>query len=288
MKIIADSGSTKCDWLVVNDNWDIINHVKTMGYNPYFHDEYVISNDVSNNKFLNANRFEVDEILFFGAGCSTAHYQNIVHRGLAHIFSKAEIKVEHDLMACALASYHDEPIISCILGTGSNSCHFDGKNLIPGNPTLGYVVGDEGSGSFFGKALLNAYFYKNLPEDLNQAFNNMYKLNHEEFTQSVYASSRANVYLASFMKFFSEKREHPFIQGMVRKGFSEFIQKQICCFDDHTKVKSNFVGSIAFYFEDEIREVGEELGLNVGSFIQRPVFGLLEYYKEKGRLKVKG
>lgn len=287
MRIIADSGSTKCDWLVLNDNWDIINHVKTMGYNPYFHDEYIIAGDLKLNEFFSSYHNEVREIFFYGAGCSSKSHSNIVHNALAAVFSEAEITVDHDLMASALVSFRGEPHISCILGTGSNSCHFDGETLRAGNPTLGYIVGDEASGSYFGKLLLNAYFYNSLPADLHKDFTETYKFSHEEFTANVYSSTRANVYLASFMKFYSTRKEHPYIQNVVKQGFRDFIEKQICCFEDHTKVKIDFVGSVAFFFQEEIESLGKEYNLDIGDFIQKPVFSLVEFHKSLGTSSLK-
>lgn len=279
MIIIADSGSTKCDWLVLNDNWDIVNHVKTMGYNPYFHDEYFIIGDLQQNSFFKEHKHEVKEVFFYGAGCSTNYYVDIVLRGLSKFFENAQVIVDHDLMACALAAYTGEPLISCILGTGSNSCYFDGETLTPGNPSLGFIVGDEASGSYFGKLLLNAYFNNKLPKDLRSEFTSSYQLSHAEFTANVYSSSQANVYLASFMKFFSERKDHPFIQRMIHKGLRDFIEKHICCFDNYQVLRVNFVGSIAFFFQEEIEELAKEYLFTCGEFIQKPVFKLVEFHK---------
>jgi glucosamine kinase len=287
MIIIADSGSTKCDWLVLNDDLDIINHVKTMGYNPYFHDEFFITGNLRQDDFFKEHHNEVKEVFFYGAGCSTEFYTNIVSKGLSNVFSKAKIKVNHDLMASALASYRGEPIIACILGTGSNSCHFDGETLIPGNPSLGFIVGDEASGSYFGKLLLNAYFNKMLPADLHKEFEKTYALNHDDFTAGVYSNRRANVFLASFMKFFSTRKDHPYIKQVIQNGFRDFIEKHVCCFEDHTKLKVSFVGSIAFFFQEEIEELGPEYNLVFGDFIQKPVFSLVEFHRLGRTTKVK-
>lgn len=286
MIVIADSGSTKCDWLVLNDNWDIVNHIKTMGFNPYFHSEHFIVGSLAQNVFFKEYQKDIREVFFYGAGCSTAIYSSIVYRGLSRVFSEATITVNHDLMASALASYRGEPIISCILGTGSNSCHFDGELLKSGNPSLGYIVGDEASGSYFGKQLLNAYFNKMLPADLHRDFESGFKISHEDFTANVYANAQANVYLASFMKFFSARKEHPFMQRIIDKGFRDFIEKHICCFEDYRDVKINFVGSIAFFFQEEIEKLGESYGFSCGDFIQKPVFSLVEFHKLKKTIKV--
>lgn len=287
MIIIAESGSTKCDWLVLNDDWDVVNHEQTSGYNPYFHDEYFIYGDLKLNTFLNEHKHSINKVWFYGAGCSTNHYSKIVFNGLERFFPNAVIEVEHDLMASALVAYKGEPCISCILGTGSNACYYDGETLTESNPPLGYIVGDEASGCYFGKILLNAYFNKQLPEDLAKAFKETYNLSHAEFTAKTYSSARANVYLASFMEFYSANKQHSYIQLIVKKGFREFIEKHICCFDKYTDIKISFVGSIAYFFQDEIEYVGSEFGLSFGEFFRKPVFKLMEYHKNLEAVKIK-
>lgn len=287
MILIADSGSTKCDWLVLNQDWDIINHVKTMGYNPYFHNHNFISADLMLNDFFKEHQSEVKQVYFYGAGCSTEEYKHILFAALSTVFTEAEIAVDHDLMASALAFYRGEPIISCILGTGSNSCYFDGEKLSSGNPSLGYILGDEASGSYFGKQLLNAFFYNRLPHDLHSDLERAYHLTHADLTAKVYGTNKANVYLASFMKFFSARRDHPYIQQMVKEGFREFIEKHVCCFENHKQVKVNFVGSIAFFFQEEIEQISKEYHLSLGEFVQKPVFSLVDYHRLQETNKVK-
>ncbi|MFT4645148.1 MAG: glucosamine kinase [Planctomycetota bacterium] len=287
MILVADSGSTKCDWLVLNNDWQVVDHIKTIGLNPYFHNELFISNTLARSKPINEINNSVIKVFFYGAGCSNGHFNKIMENGLLNIFPNAKIKVDHDLMACALAAYDNEPSICCILGTGSNSCFFDGENLKRGKLSLGYILGDEASGSFFGKKLLNDYFYNNLPKKLNDEFEMQYNLSHLEFTKNVYGAKNANVFLASFMKFISVRKENIYLQEMIKDGFRLFFKNHVCCFPNYKQVKTNFIGSIGFYFQEEIIEVAKEFDIKVGQFIQRPIFNLVEVHKAKEALKVK-
>ena len=158
MIFIIESGSTKSDWVLIDDK-NNQSFYKTIGFNPYFHSSAIIDSEIRKNAELIALVDEIDRIYFYGAGCSSEELNNIVHNGLSSVFTSAKIIVEHDLLACAYATYDGSPGISCILGTGSNSCYFDGNDLIEEVPALGYVLGDEGSGSYFGKFLLSSYLY---------------------------------------------------------------------------------------------------------------------------------
>ena len=178
MVIIVESGSTKSDWVILNENKDR-KYVKTMGFNPYFHDELIISSAIKNNELLKGVSKKVTQVFFYGAGCSTEELQIIVKTGLTAVFVNARIHVNHDLDACAYATYDGRPAISCILGTGSNSCFFDGEKVSEEVPALAYVLGDEGSGSYYGKILLSKFLYKQLPTDLHEDFKAQYQLNKE-------------------------------------------------------------------------------------------------------------
>ncbi|MGB1647045.1 MAG: ATPase, partial [Crocinitomicaceae bacterium] len=167
------------------------------GFNPYFHSAEDISREISQHPDLILLADQIEHIYFYGAGCSSKKLNKIVENGLSTVFPSAKILVDHDLLACAYATYDGEPGISCILGTGSNSCFFDGKNLVEEVPALGYVLGDEGSGSYFGKYLLSSYLYKRLTEEINDAFEKKYNLSNATIVDKVYKECNANVYIAS-------------------------------------------------------------------------------------------
>jgi glucosamine kinase len=278
MILIADSGSTKCDWLMTDDKGNKLGTYKTMGLNPYFHSEKIFSNAVLGNKELEAVASEVTYVFFYGAGASTETLCKIAERGLQVAFQAAKIFVDHDLVGAAYSTYQGEPAITCILGTGSNSCYFDGKVVSEEVPSLAYILGDEGSGSYFGKILLRAYFYKKLPEDLLEAFESRYELTKDILVDKVYHQPNANVYLASFMRFLGEHSTHPLVKEWVKEGVNKFVDIHVKCFSNWKEVPVHFVGSIGYYFTDVIKEVAAENGFKLGQLIKKPIDALVNYH----------
>jgi len=199
MIFIIESGSTKSDWVLVDKSKQTF--YKTIGFNPYFHSSDVVATEIRKNKSIMSHVPDVSKIFFYGAGCSSDKLNQEIERGLQMVFPDAEIVVDHDLLACAYATYDGEPGISCIIGTGSNSCFFDGADLSEEVPALGYVLGDEGSGSYFGKFLLSSFLYHRLPKDILEDFEASYQMTHAEIVANVYKSDSANVFIASFMPF---------------------------------------------------------------------------------------
>ncbi len=277
MLLIADSGSTKCDWRLVNED-KTFRDFKSIGLNPYFHNEDVIASELNSIPSITENADKVTAVFFYGAGCSSTALKRIVHSGLDKVFPNAEIYVDHDLVAAAFAVYEDEPCIACILGTGSNSCHFNGDIVREEVPAIAYILGDEGSGSYFGKQLLRDFLYKKLPDNINQGLLDEFQLDKNTIIDRVYRQPDANVYLASFMRFISSFRTEPYIRNMIREGLEKFIDIHVKCFRDSGTVKTHFVGSVAFYQEDILREVAAEKGILVGNIIKRPIEGLFEYH----------
>lgn len=277
MMLVADSGSTKCDWVLVNGSKKIA--FETVGFNPVLHDATYFFENISANKELFAVAKEVKKLFFYCAGGSAEVHKNIAKEALSNIFSQAEIHVEHDLLASALATYDGHPGISCILGTGSNSCYFDGKNLSEATPSLGYILGDEASGSYFGKRLLRAYFYGKLPKALFEKIASKHHINKDEVIENTYRKPNANRYLASFMKIVVEFKEEDFFKAMVKKGFEEFIDLHVLSFKEAKSVPIHFIGSIAHIFEKELKESLEKSGLKLGRIIQKPIDGLVKYHE---------
>ena len=188
--------------------------------------------------------------------------------------------VSHDLDGAALATYNGEPHIAAILGTGSNSCFFDGEKIYEEVPALAYILGDESSGSYYGKRLLADYLYRRMPRHLYDEFKATYNLTKDIVMTNVYMRPHANVYLASFMRFCSSHRDEPYIRNMIRKGMREYLETHIACYDNHREVPVNFVGSIAHYFEDVLRNVAGEMGIRVGHIVKKPIHGLVDYHKK--------
>jgi len=279
MILIVDSGSTKSDWVVLN-GLEKTYH-STMGLNPFFHSEEIVVAAVENNPELFAIRNAVSEVRFYGAGCSSDSLKAIIQRGLQRVFEHAEITVDHDLTACAYATYEGEPAISCIIGTGSNSCYFDGISVREEVPALGYILGDEGSGSYFGKKLIASYLYNKLPEHIHTSFYTETKLTKDEIVRRVYMEADANVFLASMMKFIIQHNEDPFIKKMIFEGFKDFVEIHVLCYANCREVKTHFVGSIAHLFQNELAEACAFHGVNIGKTIQKPIDGLLNYHHQK-------
>jgi len=215
MILVADSGSTKCDWILIDES---NNHHKTnsMGFNPFFHTADLVYEKLMDNELFQNKRNDVSSVYFYGAGCSSTDRNEIVASGLRRVFPNAtEVIVDHDLTGAALATSQGEEGISCIIGTGSNSCYFDGQNAIENVPALGYILGDEGSGSYFGKIMLSEWLYKRMPADLATKFESEYNLTKEGIFDAVYKQPDPNVYLASFMPYVSKNHEHPYFKEMV-------------------------------------------------------------------------
>jgi len=278
MILIIESGSTKSDWVLLNKGKK--EYYSTIGLNPYFHDEETVAEVVKRNEDLYALRNSVEAIYFYGAGCSSENLNNIIKRGLSVVFQNTKISVDHDLTACAYSTYVGKPAISCIIGTGSNSCFFDGKQISEKVPALGYILGDEGSGTYLGKRLLADFLYKRLPENMANSFREKTGLDKDSIVELVYKQPNANVYLASFVPFIHEFSNEEYVKNIVLEGFKQFVDIHVCCFDNYQDYEVHFVGSIARLFEQELRIACGERGVNLGNIVQKPVDGLVNYHEK--------
>lgn len=277
MILLADSGSTKCDWLLIDGN-ETVMQCSSMGFNPYFHEESFIVTTLRGHEVLMKHAQNVTQLYFYGAGSSSQELKSIVSRALVRLFPFSSIQVGHDLEAAALSTYSGTPQISCILGTGSNSCYFDGHNVHEEIPALAYILGDEGSGSYFGKRLLADFLYRKMPSHLSEDFRESYQLTMADIVDHVYTRPHANVYLASFMKFCSKHRNDPYIKEIIYEGLHKFLDTHVTCYENHQEVPVNFVGSVAYYFEDVLKKAAQDLGIRVGNIVKKPILGLKAYH----------
>ena len=277
MIFIIESGSTKSDWVLVDDK-SKQTFYNTIGFNPYFHSAEFVSSEIKKNKEIIGHVSSVKKIFFYGAGCSSEKMNNKIERGIQSVFKDAEIFVEHDLLACAFATYEGEPGISCIIGTGSNSCHFDGVNLNEEVPALGYVLGDEGSGSYFGKFLLSSFLYHKLPSDLLKDFQETYALTEADIVSGVYQKESPNVFIASFMPFVVKHKKHKFFNDVLVKGLQHFMEVHVCCYKDYLDTPVHFVGSLSVLLEDELRIAADNIGIEIRSVIAKPIQNLVDYH----------
>lgn len=283
MILIADSGSTKCDWKLLEGETEV-GSVSTMGFNPYFHSEAIISATLKVQKLFTDNAERISEVYIYSAGCSSPELNKVLENGLRAVFRKAKIMVDHDVLGAALAACQGEPGIACILGTGSNSCYYNGETIYEEIPSLAYILGDEGSGSWYGKQLLRDYLYKEpIPRELREELEAQGH-DKDSIRENIYMQEHANVYLASFMKTISKYRETDYVNEMIHDGMQEFLHRHVCCFKNFKEVPVNFVGSIAYYFQDILKKEAAKLGITIGNVIKKPIDGLVEYHlKQKGK-----
>ena len=277
MEIIIDSGSSKADWLVTSQ-FTAVSKVRTMGFNPFFHAADFITQEIQKSFSNVLNPDEISSIIYYGAGCSSDSRNQIISNGISGFFKKAKIEVYHDILAAARATCFNNSGIACILGTGSNSCLYNGTEIIDNLPSLGFMLGDEGSGSSFGKSLIKKLFYRELPEDLLKKFNAKYNYSKEDILDKLYNQPNVNVFLAKFAEFFTENSQHPVIREMVKNCFNDFFSCHVVKYQNYKELEIHFVGSIGFLFRDILEEVSAGFDVKLGLTIRTPIDNLLEYH----------
>lgn len=275
MILIADSGSTKTDWLAL-DNQQQLNF-STVGFNPMIHAESFIREHIGNNQALVQVAEKIEAVYFFGAGCSNPERNIKVEQALRAHFPLSTISVYHDMDAAVIALCQGKPGIACILGTGSNSVYFDGKSDHKELLSLGYILGDEGGGVYFGKQILKDYFYNRLPEEIISRWEENFETDKETLLKMVYNEESPNRFLASFAILLSDYRQYSYIQQLLEAGFTEFFEVHVTCFKKYREVPVHFVGSIAITFREELERVAEKFGCKVGRFVQKPIQELGKY-----------
>jgi glucosamine kinase len=277
MILIADGGSTKTDWRLLKEGREY-KQIQTTGFNPYLVNTAEIEEILWKELQPYIDNKGVNKIYYYGAGCSTATKNQSVESAFESVFPNARISVDHDLIGAARASCKNEPGIAAILGTGSNSCLYDGKRITDQIFSLGFFFGDEGSGAFLGKNLISAFLHNELPADLSAKLVSEYPMSKESILDAIYNKPAPSRFLASFSTFINENRNHPFILNLIHDNFRQFFKYQVCCYPQHKEVPINFVGSIAFHYQDILQQVGNEFGIKVGKVIQAPIEGLVEYH----------
>jgi glucosamine kinase len=277
MILVADSGSTKTDWLLQLKDGEV-KQFRTAGLNPYFLSEKEIAKILQDQGAeMITYAGEINEIYFFGAGCSSPDRHEIVSNAISQSFPKSYISVDSDLLGCAYATCGHEKGLCCVLGTGSNISFFDGEDIHSGKHGLGFVLGDEGGGTWFGKTLITDFLYGNMPHDISIKFDAIYQLDKEKVIKNVYQSPKPNSYLATFARFISEIKETPYAQNLLRTGLLEFIDTNVKSYPQYHRYKCHFVGSISYVFTDELNAVCKEHGVHVGKIIKQPIHDLLAF-----------
>ena len=282
MILITDSGSTKCDWIVIDKDGKQLNEkIRTKGLNPAILKEKKLNKIIRNSDELMQFKDKVSHVFFYGAGCGTTKPKLMLSEILESIFTNAIIDVQEDTMAAVRATinYTTEAAVVCIMGTGSNCSYFDGYKLHQRVLSLGYTLMDEASGNYYGKELIRDYYFNKMPEDIKIAFEHKYNVEADYIKYNLYKQPNPNAYLANFAEFMFLNKDSEYITELIKKGFRLFAEHMIFQFKEELKtVPVHFAGSIAYFAKDEIIQVANELGFTVGNFERRPIEGLVSYH----------
>src|SRR5688572_10166704 len=276
--LIADSGSTKCEWCLLNGNKKDI--VVTQGLSPYFLNATQIESILRNELLPSVKTRQVQAVYFYGTGCLNPANAKLVQKAIKAVFHDAEVHVTHDLMGAAKALCGDEKGLACILGTGSNSCFYNGKKIVKNSPGIGYVLGDEGSGAYLGKKVIQYYMYDTFDEDLRSRFDAKYITTPVEILDNVYKKPLPNRYLATFTMFLAENRGHYMIENIIEDGLNDFFFQHLNKYNEVWKYPVNFVGSVADGFKDVIQGLCASYEFELGTILKNPMQGLVTYHKE--------
>jgi N-acetylglucosamine kinase-like BadF-type ATPase len=280
MILVVDSGSTKTDWIALDDNGNEIFSTQTLGLNPQMLSNELLNERIKNNFDIYKNRNSVNKLFFYGAGCGVESTQNRILKVFKSIFENSDFDIKEDTYA-AVFSVVDKgvPSIVNIIGTGSNCSYYDGDNVIQKVQSLGYVLMDYASGNYYGKYLIRAYYFNKMPEYLREEFAESYDLSPNTIKNKLYREENPNTYLASFAKFLIDNKSNEYFKEIIFKGLERFIDYQILQYDNFSNVDIHYVGSIAYYLREEITKIGKKYNLKTGKFIQRPITGLVDYHK---------
>lgn len=278
MILIADCGSTKIDWCVVNDG-KVVEQIFTSGINALLMTEEQIRNTLASELAEKVKGYAIESVYYYGAGCLFDDICANVRRAIAYNVPTAKnIEVHSDLLAAARALCGQKEGIACILGTGSNSCYYDGKEIVDNVSPLGYILGDEGSGAVLGKLLVGDVLKNQLPKKLCDKFLAEYDLDRQKIIEGVYKKPAANRFLASLSPFLIKNIEEPAIHRLVLNAFKSFFVRNIENYKNYKSMPVNFVGSVAFYYKDVLAEAAKALDITIGTIIKSPMEGLVKYH----------
>ncbi len=278
MKIIADSGSTKTSWRIINNDGEIIS-TETSGINPFFRSSDDIERELREN--LLPYTKNVEEIHFYGAGIINSEKAAIVVRALKQMYGEIPVNAYSDVVGAARSLSGNQAGIVCIIGTGSNACYYDGTNVVDAIPPLGFILGDEGSGAVMGKNLVGDYFKKVMPLKLRNKLQDRFDIVKEDVLERVYKQEKPNQYLAGFAVFLSENLEEKYCKDFIYKNLKAFVIRNVIKLNKSYRLPVHFVGTVAYVFQDLLKNILKEEGLTVGNIIKEPVDGLIKYHQEK-------
>lgn len=276
--LIADGGSTKSNWCFIDKNQEHPVYFNTEGYNPYFIDTASIIDSLRTSLPEDLNKEGIKQVHYYGAGCSTKEKNEIVVKAMQIVFPNAIVYVDHDLLAAARALLGRKQGFAAILGTGTNTCLYDGKDITYNIDSLGHYLGDEGSGSFIGKRLLRDYMRGLLPEVLHNNFVEQFGLSNEDILDALYNKPLPNRFLASFAKFVYDNNNLKYCRDIVKEGFTTFFNNLVCNYPNYQNYTFNCIGSVGYNFRDILSAVAKKKGMEVGKIIRSPIDDLVQFH----------
>lgn len=280
MKLIADGGSTKTNWCLVNDEGKKV-YFNTEGYNPYFVSSEYIIESLHNNLPADLEKNQLTEVNYYGAGCSTEDKRKVVSDAMSKVFEKAKINIGHDLLAAARALLGHTEGFAAILGTGTNTCIYDGKNVVQNIDSGAYILGDEGSGCYIGKKLLVDYLRGYMPEAVRKNFWETYHLTPDDVNEQVYSQPLANRFCAGFSKFVYDNNVHlEYTRNLVKTSFEDFFRNLVTHYPNYKSYSFNCIGSVGYNFRNVLEEVVTENGMKMGNIIRSPIDNLVKFHLE--------
>lgn len=277
VKLIADSGATKAEWCLMNKGKNTT--ILTQGISPYFLSTEQIRALLVKELLPKLKNTKVDEVYYYGTGCANPVNAKSVKKAISQVFAGAKAEVTHDLMAAARSLCGRQKGIACILGTGSNSCYYNGRKILKNSPGLGYVLGDEGSGAYLGKKVIQYYLYGTFDDELRGRFDLTYTTNAAEILENVYKKPLPNRYLAGFTRFLAENRGHYMIENIIEDGLNDFFFNHLCKYPEVWKLPVNFTGGVAFGFKDVLQHLCSSYEFELGTVMKNPMQGLVEYHR---------
>ena len=278
MILIADSGSTKTDWCVV-EKGELVQQIFTKGTNPFFQSEEEISNEIATALLPELKTNEFEAVYFYGAGCGFPDKIAVVHRALTkHLNVAGDVEVATDMLAAARGLCGREAGIACIMGTGSNSCYYDGESIVANVSPLGFILGDEGSGACLGKLMVGDLLKNQMNPELKEKFLAQFNLTPADIIDRVYRKPFPNRFLASLSPFLAQNISEPCVHDLVLNSFKAFFKRNIMQYENYQNLKVNLIGSVAYYYKEVLAEAAEAMGIQLGTIIQSPMEGLIKYH----------
>lgn len=277
VKLIADSGATKTEWCLLGLGRK--RTIITQGISPYFLNTAQIEALLRTELSPKLKQIRIDEVNYYGTGCASPVNAASVKKAILKVLPKAKVEVTHDLMAAARSLCGREKGIACILGTGTNSGYYNGRRIVKNSPGLGYVLGDEGSGAYLGKKVIQYYLYDTFDEELKGRFDLTYHTNAREILENVYKKPLPNRYLAGFTRFLADNRGHYMVENIIEDGLNDFFFQHLCKYKEVWKMPVNFTGSVAFGFKDVLQQLCNSYEFELGKVIRTPMEGLIDYHR---------